>query len=134
MIDKIFVTYDQPSNTGDFSGYIDDIQITSVDSLATDNREIFSNLKENIRIYPNPVTSVLNFEFNLSELSAVNLKIYNMQGLLVKSFQQNSCTIGLQSIVLDMENIESGIYLIRVSTNKNSFSKKIIVSKNRILN
>jgi len=127
-IDKILVTYDQPSNTEDFSGYIDDIQITSVDSLTTVNTKVYLDSNENILIYPNPVNTLLNFEFNLSELSAVTLEIYNIQGLLVKSFIQNSSTIGLQRLTIDVADVESGIYLIRLLTSKKRILKKIIVS------
>ncbi len=69
----------------------------------------------NIEVYPNPVKEQLNIQSN-TELSKVEL--YNTQGILV---QQSANT---QTI--DVSNLPSGIYILKLFTEKGVYSTKVV--------
>jgi len=62
---------------------------------------------QNLKLYPNPTSH----EINLSGVLAHELKevtLFNLQGKLIQSFEPN--------LKLNIEGVESGIYLLKVST------------------
>jgi hypothetical protein len=71
-----------------------------------------------IKIYPNPVESILSVKLN----NINKIQIYNLLG---KPLYEES-TINAGTFSLDMTEYPSGIYLIKFTTPGNSFVKKII--------
>lgn len=73
-----------------------------------------------LKVYPNPVTSVLNIEY---DKVPYQVSLYNSLGVLVQS--EISCT---ELFRLQVGQLRKGIYLIRISDNKNSMiTKKVIL-------
>jgi hypothetical protein len=80
----------------------------------TDNREALANfvLFQN---HPNPFNNETSVQYQLSETAAVNLKIYDISGKIVKQFIQGEQSIGLHQIEWDGTDqnrfpVASGIY------------------------
>lgn len=73
--------------------------------------------KESIKIYPNPAAEQLNIQTD-AHISSV--KVYTLSGSLVKEIN----TPVAQQISLT--NMRKGIYFVEVTTNSNTFYKKII--------
>lgn len=74
---------------------------------------------ESLKIYPNPVATYLNIELNNND--GYIIQIYDLLGKLY--FQKESSS----SIeVLDISNLNSGMYLLRIQTNDKSITRKII--------
>ena len=79
-----------------------------------DNKETMVNL------YPNPVTNLLNIEVS-KDLSDAIINIYDNTGRLIKT--QNMEGI---SYILDMKDLSSGIYLLKISNqSKTLFIKRV---------
>ena len=82
---------------------------------------------ENINIYPNPANDIIHItsDFN-SEI--VNIELFDITGksILVSnnSISKNSTEISINL----PQNLEAGIYQIRLTTSKNSVTKKIIIN------
>ncbi len=78
------------------------------------------NLRQNgISIYPNPTNGIINIETGNNNIQ--NIKISDITGktLIKKSdIQQNEA--------IDLSELESGIYIISIQTDKNIFTTKII--------
>lgn len=74
------------------------------------------NLAENLSIFPNPVSSILNIETSNS-ISFKKGKVYSTLGQLMyeTSIKQ-----------INLENLSAGIYFVEVVTDKGSVTKKII--------
>lgn len=69
-----------------------------------------------VRLYPNPVTNRLTIELPATiELESV--KLYTVLGQEKKS---------AQSSPVDLSDLESGVYLVKVNTNQGQLTKKII--------
>jgi len=72
-------------------------------------------LNTSTKLYPNPVENILNIS---SKNTVEKIEVYNIQGQLINTFV-NQKSINLNSIT-------SGIYLIRLYSNNNMITKKII--------
>lgn len=92
-----------------FYGF-DDLRVYGNSSLST-NDEVF----ENIKIYPNPTTDFINIKTN-DPITKVEL--YSLQGQKVNTpFSNNT---------VDVQNIASGIYFLKLRTSKGEVTKKVI--------
>lgn len=96
------------SNTSTF--YFDDVTQTS--TLST---TIFSI--DDTRIFPNPVKNSLSIQSNTQQISKV--EIYSVLGKKLKVIQQN-----FKAIAID--DLSSGLYLLKVYSENQSFTTKIL--------
>jgi len=71
-----------------------------------------------LTIYPNPVNNILNIS---AKEQIVKLEVYNSVGQLVKDFEPIS-----QQASISLEDLNSGIYFVRVYTQSGISSQKII--------
>lgn len=130
------------------SGYI---HILFEDSLAKLQKAVSATLKEVIKsiintnanktiqdnitglslnISQNPYQALITISFNLPEKQKITLDIYNSAGKLVHSLIKGYGKTGDNKIEFNTQNIQSGIFLCRLQTNKyGNASKKIIVCK-----
>lgn len=90
-----------------------------VDALAAVNAvEAYDGLDEgNVKasIYPNPTKDVVNIECE----GMTNVKVFSMDGKLVKVF-------GVNGSQCKIDDLESGIYLIMIETDRGASLKKIV--------
>lgn len=86
------------------------VQDTTLSTNNLENEIAFS-------IYPNPVEDILYFKYKNSTIQTVQL--YNVLGKLVKQFSN------AQS--LDVSNLSTGVYFIKLQAEKQEIIKKIII-------
>ncbi|MFT5668341.1 MAG: hypothetical protein ACI9DK_002544 [Vicingaceae bacterium] len=77
-------------------------------------------LLENVAIRPNPASTYV--ELNLNGLGAKEIELLDVKGRLIKTFMNVENR-------LDISEIESGIYFLKVYLNKGFVSKKLMVAK-----
>ena len=89
-----------------------------------------------LEVSPNPFKDKLNIRYQIPEKNRVNMKIYNVAGLLVKDFSLYSSGIGGQVSVKvwdgkdnSGQQVPSGVYFVRLETPSKSITKKIIKLK-----
>jgi len=123
-IDKILVTYDQPASLGDFSGYIDDIILTT-NSMNTGFENISTDNQTAVRIYP----TVLHDEEMIVDASSLNinsqhLEVYvtTIEGQVLQSLTFSKDT----QIRLSLKSYSTGIYLVTVKGDNLNYTQKII--------
>jgi hypothetical protein len=85
---------------------------------------LVNNLEMNI--FPNPVTSTVNVAFTLKTNSQVNLYIYDELGKVVKSVKRNKYNVGNNTIQLELDNLQAGIYFVSLRVDGEVFTKQII--------
>ena len=80
------------------------------------------------KIYPNPSADRVTIEFQAPLNNKIEICIYNNAGenIFRKFYDKYS-----ESIVLNVTEYVSGIYLVTVSSEKQRFSRKLIINKNR---
>jgi hypothetical protein len=70
--------------------------------------------KDEFKVYPNPATENLNFEFTEAFQNDVNVSILNILGKTI--LQETISASRSQSFHLDVSKFESGIYFYRIKT------------------
>ncbi len=86
--------------------------------------EYFSRAE--VSIYPNPATTEVNIEMNISEPADIEFSLIDLAGqtLMDKVF---SFTGGNNSKTIDLSNLTNGIYLLRMNKGQYSYSRKLII-------
>lgn len=95
---------------------VDNIQINNLPVLSTDE----VGKKESIKIYPNPTTEILNIETD-SKINSI--AIFDAKGSLIKNFQETGISNGKR---INVSDLISGIYMLKVKTSTSEFTKKFI--------
>ncbi len=82
-------------------------------------------------IYPNPakINSEINVNLTLEKASKVNLVLYNSIGKVVKNFGSENLNQGAQSLNLNTEGIEPGIYFLKTRTDNGEETTKVTITK-----
>lgn len=88
------------------------------ESFTTETLSMSQNAIEGFMVYPNPATNTLNLtaKININEVTIINI---NGQSVFSKS-------INAMQSQIDISTLNSGIYFLRVTSNKNSGTYKII--------
>jgi hypothetical protein len=129
------------SSNGDMV-YIDDVEITgcyngpstinsnpeNMDTkkpLAEEKTEIIVNEMTELKLYPNPVSSILNIEL-ISEKSVLsNIRIIDILGREQQVMPQQ-IKEGVNNLKLDLSELSSGYYFIEIMLDKQRILKKIV--------
>jgi hypothetical protein len=128
-----------PTQTGfDYKGRLDKVKIFNYGISHNDVQTIYQEElsvinedqpgKENIRVFPNPASDVVNLLLNLDQ-GSVDLNIIRMDGTYV---YRNSYFIPDEKgflITLPSKSFCPGIYLILISDGKKQFSEKMVITR-----
>ena len=80
----------------------------------------FIQLNKVITLFPNPAKNILNIKiYENSNLEISKIEITNLLGQIVFSEEKSNTKI-------DVSKFQSGIYQIKIITNKGSWNKKFI--------
>jgi len=86
--------------------------------------------KNNLKIYHNSRSGMMNMDYRLAENTRVNLVLYNITGQVVKTFINNSSQpAGSYSKSFDVSDLKSGIYLARYTAGSRSQTVKLVINK-----
>jgi len=94
--------------------FYDNIELYETSSLSTDDF-----LASNFKIYPNPVKDVITIAS--SNITVSSVEMYSLVGKKVIS--KNN----LVNNTLDISNLNSGIYLLKVNADEGSLIRKIVI-------
>ena len=83
-------------------------------------------MSENYRINTHMGLTVKLF---LTNNSNIDIDIVNLEGKTVQKLDSKYFPAGDQTIKFDFSNLQSGVYFVKLKTNNNTYSKKIIVQK-----
>ncbi|MCF8459837.1 MAG: DUF1566 domain-containing protein [Flavobacteriales bacterium] len=92
--------------------------VRNVDSITSINE---SNLENEIRIYPNPSSSIIIVEHS-SHINISKIEVNSISGQRIKEIVDVA-----NSITIDISTLNAGIYFLSVYTELGHISKKIIV-------
>lgn len=79
------------------------------------------NQLADINIYPIPVNSELNIEYNPINSRNCSIEIFDILGNKIKSEQINTPTTSIK-----LNNLEKGVYLLRLTDGLDSYNQKIV--------
>ena len=79
---------------------------------------------DNLKIYPNPTTNILNIEFSTTDIKKVKFDIFDLNGRLIKTVsQENSNQVNQQ---INVESLQTGTYILVINTGKYTSTHKFI--------
>ncbi|NDV97567.1 T9SS C-terminal target domain-containing protein, partial [Dysgonomonas sp. 521] len=80
------------------------------------------------KIYPNPVESIMNLEYELKEDAKVSFDLYSLDGMPVKKIAAKNKTKGIYYETLDCTGLYPKNYVLRITAN-GVFVNEIIIKK-----
>ncbi len=84
--------------------------------------------KSKILITPNPAINNFAVKYLLPKAGPVSLKIYDITGTLVKSYNNsNMSQNGL--VLIDTKTLSSGVYILRFISGETNITRKVVVEK-----
>ena len=89
-------------------------------------------IPENIKLlaYPNPFNSSIHINFSLLKNENINLSIFDINGRLVEVLKEKKFEKGRHNIFWESgNNINSGVYFVKLSSRNNIKTKKILYLK-----
>ena len=81
----------------------------------------YDNIENNIKIYPNPAKDIVNIE---SDLEVLSCGVFTINGQCVDEISIHS-----SSKDISVNNLPSGIYLLKIQTKQGLVHKKLIIQK-----
>ncbi|MBN2415391.1 amidohydrolase family protein [bacterium] len=79
--------------------------------------------------YPNPFNAATKITFEIPVRSHVQVAILNIKGQLLQRVMDENCLAGRYTIVYDAGDLPSGIYLIRMKTERTLDTRRMVVLK-----
>jgi hypothetical protein len=82
---------------------------------------------EGFNVYPNPFDNFTNISLNIIESKNVSILVYDLIGKIVYESNEGFLNAGKHKLTLKAENLENGIYFIKVAVGENVYSHKVSV-------
>ncbi len=108
-------------NVADLSG---NVMVPVTIPFSVGIEELFNGAEVNI--YPVPVKDKINIEFTMRGPETIQLSVMNITGLAIYE-QHHETQAGRNKLSLDLENMSSGPYFIRLSSSHEVFYRIIVV-------
>jgi len=109
---------------GIYSAYI-----TNVSQVATVHDLFMPASVLQMKVYPNPSSGLSSASFMLKEESNVEMKIYNIEGKLVKEIPCGHISTGQHIIPVDGAGLSSGIYFCELQAGELSETTRLVIVK-----
>jgi hypothetical protein len=122
---RVFVSYSDGTEASNTIVVIQDNTGSSLpNSIVNSPTEFF--LSQN---YPNPFNSETSIKFIIPQMEEVKIVLYNMLGEEEEILFNEIRTAGKYTIKFDCSNYPSGLYFYKMSTNRYSETKKLLILK-----
>jgi hypothetical protein len=128
---KVVIIFDLGTvgdGSANFTFYIDDIDQktgTSIEGPATELPAQVA-LGQN---YPNPFNPTTQIAFDLPESSEIRLDVFNVMGQRVATLVDGSMPAGSHQVTFNAAHLANGVYLYRLQTGTQSFTRKMTLLK-----
>ncbi len=95
---------------------------------------VFTSLEEAVEInamnfYPNPATDQITIDYELANSSDVKVEIFNLVGAKVFERDFGRQVSGLNNSLINLENLNNGMYLMRLTANNYPLTTKFMISR-----
>ena len=96
----------------------DDTTTASVSFIVTDNSSVDENGISKVSVYPNPASSTVTID-GLNGFANLEVEIVNLQGQVVTRIDN--------SLEINVEDVEAGIYFIKMNCDGQQYLQKIVI-------
>lgn len=95
----------------------------------TDNMSIEDETEFAANVYPNPASNQFTIDFNLTTSSDVVVNLTDITGKVVYSNNLGNKPAGKNSVVVNTEDLNNGIYMYTVNANGKKITRRIVINK-----
>jgi len=81
------------------------------------------------KVFPNPTSGLTQIDFKLSSTDNVSIELYNLMGQKVETINSSAFAGGDHTVYFNAENINNGVYFIKVSSTDYTSTHKIMIQK-----
>jgi len=81
-----------------------------------------------ISVNPNPVSSQVTFDINLSKTENFAIEIYNAAGQLVEMVFEGKLTTGNNKVNYNVDHLSSGLYIYKITNDKEYITDRLTVT------
>jgi len=129
-----------PSQSGyNFKGIIDNLRIYNYGISYDQVKDIYEqeltfitnhhSPEVELEIYPNPCSGTARLKYQIRDKCLTTLDIYQMSGMKIQRLLNEERVPGTYELKIDVSDLESGIYFIKLMAGNRSTVKKLIVNK-----
>lgn len=79
--------------------------------------------------FPNPFSPSITIQYGLRETLPVAIRIFNIRGQVIQSYDMPSRSEGMYDLVWDAKDLPAGIYLIQMKAGNTLSTRKVLLSK-----
>jgi hypothetical protein len=112
---------------GNIIGFVNG-DVSIVDELLTMDISMPTQVTLN-EAYPNPFNPITNISFNLPNAMHVDVNILDIQGRLIQNIASDGFSEGLNELVLDGNNLSSGLYFVQLIAGLDVKYTKVLLLK-----
>jgi thiol-disulfide isomerase/thioredoxin len=106
--------------------YLDNVNVFDANPVIIGVKDL--GLNGSLVVFPNPTAGDLNVQFELTEMTDLNIVIYNALGQQVRSVA-NGAFNGLNNLNLNVSDLAAGIYQLHLVSDKGLMTQRFTVSK-----
>ncbi len=123
--------YTASDDTGNILLRGDRFEAAKQDKFFNDNPVGVQELSSvnSLNIAPNPAMASINVEIGLTEITDLNVAIFNNLGQKVKPVATQTYTSGLNRVQVDVSDLPSGIYFVNLQSEKGTKTKRFVVQR-----
>ena len=81
------------------------------------------------KTFPNPFNPILNIQFTISKSQNIAVNFYDLNGNEIDELINKFLSVGEHQVFWDAGDYSSGIYILKLSGETNSQSKKVVLLK-----
>lgn len=119
---SVLVRFKGTSNYGN-NVYVDNINVTGVTGINE------NNMITGVSVYPNPISSTANVDFNLTEANNVSISMMNALGQVIMTEDLGSLPAGTHTYGLDATSMSNGLYFVNITVGNKTIAKKVSINK-----
>jgi hypothetical protein len=97
--------------------------------LAVTSLNTLENQITSLNVFPNPVASQLNLSWTSNDRSDISIRMFNLQGQLVKNVELGTVAPGQQNLSLDTAELSEGWYSLSIVSQKSIQTIKVQVRR-----
>ena len=86
-------------------------------------------IHESIYIFPNPVSNLINLNFNLLESAEMSVSLYSQTGQLVKSFDNRLFASGVHHFSFSVQGLPAGSYFLNMKGQKINLGQRVFLKR-----
>lgn len=87
------------------------------------------NAETDVKVYPNPFSNYTNLAITSSELSHIQVNMFNILGELVYQSDEGMQAAGEQMIKISADGLQNGVYFVQIIVNEQVITKKVTVAR-----